>query len=45
MGVKFASKMGLRVTAFSGKKDKESLKKLGAYKIVNSRDLGELMMN
>ena len=44
MGVKFASRMGLRVTAFSGKKDKESIKKLGAYKVVNSRDLGELMM-
>ena len=39
MGVLFANQMGMRVTAFSGSKDIESIKKLGAYRVVNSRDL------
>ena len=39
MGVILANKMGMRVTAFTGSKDHESIKKLGAYRVVNSRDL------
>ena len=42
LGVQFANHMAMRVTAFSGKKDHESIKKLGAQEVVNSRDLKEV---
>ena len=44
MGVQYANRMGMRVTAFSGSKDIESIKKLGAYRVVNSREETALMM-
>lgn len=39
LGVQFGNHMACRVTAFSGSKDHESIKKLGASAVVNSRDL------
>ena len=39
LGVKFARAQGLRVTAFSGKKDVTDILAMGACRVVNSRDL------
>ena len=42
LGVSLANHMCMNVTAFSGSKDVEAIKALGANNVVNSRDLSNL---